>query len=73
MKIKYKDELDKQYGPLKVVKYTELREPSNGCVKWECQCMHCGATTYRNGNLLRFSKRVKCTNCGTMRRVDLNE
>ena len=64
----YKDELGHEYGDFIVTNYTDLREPSNGCVMWECTCKHCDVVVYRNGNNLRFSKYMSCPNCRKMKR-----
>lgn len=59
----YKDEFDHKYGPWRVTSYTDIREPSNGCVKWEVTCV-CGYTKLINGNNLRFKCFGACPKCG---------
>lgn len=57
-----KNELGHIYGDYVVIAYTDYREPSNGCIKWLCQCRFCGKTKIINGNNLRFNtiKHCKC-------------
>ena len=61
----YKDELGHRYGDFVVIGYTSYRVPSNGCVIWECKCVHCGRIFYKNGNHLRFDRARTCPACGT--------
>ena len=67
MKTRMKNELGHKYGPFVVIAYATKREPSNGCVKWECMCTNCNAISFRNGNNLRFSKHLNCPYCGNRR------
>lgn len=55
----FKDELGKQFGEWKVIAITEARKPSNRCVMWLCECVHCGAHRLIDGNSLRF-KPLRC-------------
>jgi hypothetical protein len=54
-----KDEIGKKYGLLTVIEETDIREPSNGCIKWRCRCA-CGNEIIVNGNLLRFNQVQSC-------------
>ena len=60
---KMKDELNKIYSDFRVIAYSDEREPSNGCVKWLCECNVCGSRRYINGNNLRFEKIRFCQEC----------
>lgn len=61
----YKDELGKVYGDFRIIAYTAQREPTNGCVKWLCECTNCGNKRYINGNNLRFKKIRFCQECNS--------
>ena len=63
-----KNELGKVYGDFRVIRYTDARETSNGCVKWLCECRFCGIRVLRNGNNLRFMKTTACPICSKQRR-----
>lgn len=63
-----KNELGKRYGDWLVISYTDARERSNKCVIWECECVHCGAKHYFNGNNLRFDRYRKSCHCQDKRR-----
>lgn len=56
----FKDELGNQFGEWKVIAKTDARKPTNGCVKWLCECVHCGAHRLIDGNTLRFNP-VRCS------------
>lgn len=63
MRKNIKNEHSHRYGDFAVISYTAEREPSNGCVKWLCECVHCGHRLLRNGNHLRFGLSIYCPNC----------
>jgi hypothetical protein len=60
-----KDIRGKRFGRLVALEPTADREPTNGCIKWLCQC-DCGNHHIVNGNLLRFG-RVR--SCGCMKNL----
>lgn len=64
----YKKEFGNRYGDFIVTNYTDERVSSNGCVKWLCRCVHCGAKRLINGNALRFGKIKHCQECNSKKR-----
>lgn len=65
---KCKNEYGHVYGDWVVIDKIDLREPSNGCVKWLCQCRYCGEIKIMNGNNLRFNNHGHCRKCRERRR-----
>lgn len=60
-----KNEMGHKYGPFKVVEKSDIRDRSNGCVRWVCFCDNCGYRYTANGNSLRFGNiRKYCPKCG---------
>lgn len=62
-----KDETHKRHNHLEPLFPINEREPSNGCIKWYCQC-DCGNFTIVNGNNLRFNKVKSCGKCSAKKR-----
>ena len=63
--MRVKDETGKEYGPYVVIKRVFPNYLPGGTARWECQCMHCGATKIYIGNALRFGNYVhRCEECG---------
>jgi hypothetical protein len=62
--MKIKDIKGQRFGRLVALGPTDRKEPSNGVIKWLCQC-DCGNLHIANGNLLRFGN---TRSCGCMRR-----
>jgi hypothetical protein len=58
-----KNEIGQVYGDFKVLAITNMREPSNGCVIWKCECTRCNTIHHCNGNLLRFGHIKYCPIC----------
>ena len=63
-----KNELGHRYGDYLVIAITDEREPSNKCVKWRVECIHCGHQRILNGNHLRMGTTRVCPNCRRKRR-----
>ena len=64
----YKNEIGKRYLDFIVINETNLREPTNGCIKWELMCIHCHNTIIVNGNNLRFYPNRHCKICNSKRK-----
>lgn len=65
----YKDETGHHYGDFRVIGITNEREPSNGVIKWACECVHCGHRKVINGNVLRFGRtKGRCPICNRRKR-----
>jgi hypothetical protein len=54
-----KDLTGMKFGFLTALRSTEFREPTNGCIIWECKC-NCGNIHYANSNSLQTGNITSC-------------
>lgn len=63
--MRVKDETGNKYGPYIVIKRVFPNYLLSETARWECRCVHCGATKIYIGNALRFGCYAqKCEECG---------